>query len=144
MHIVIKATFFIFILIAPQTAVAKASSWANGSWGWVRQDPSNENEEFVDCGLAAMRVDIDLENMRYNTLFSDGVQEHANILFTEGNFLTLQYDGEKRLMENGEPHIWTMAFNNKDEFVWVLADWIIDGEIKGSTKPLRRCIEATV
>ena len=42
-------------------------------------------------------------------------------------------------MKNGKPQIWYMFFQSDDVFVWIMEDWVVDGEILGSTPARRRC-----
>jgi hypothetical protein len=121
----------------------KALNWASGVWELV---PSNESapkrsERVFHCGVDPLTINIDGKVRRYTSKFeTEDSARGASITNATRSTITIKYDEEARIMENGKPHIWHMVFTSQDEFVWVRDDWIIDGEIRGSTQPRRRCV----
>lgn len=49
--------------------------------------------------------------------------------------IMIQYDGEKRLDEQGKPVVWYLVMPDKDTFLWHRAGWPTDS----FTAPSRRC-----
>lgn len=128
------------ILFSPLNSQASAIEWANGTW---ELKPGNlvdsELAKSFKCSEYPLTVKIDSQSERYESRLPHAGKSLATITRKGDEFIVIEYDGEERVMDNGELHVWIMFFNNPDEFVWIREDWIVDGIIKGTTTPRIRC-----
>lgn len=115
-----------------------------GWWGWV---PMADDPEDVAgaCENQPMRIWFSEDGERYNSVWVDeDGSEHVSTsrilrrlpsTETTAGFL-IQYDGEERLDDQGNPVAWYLFMTGPTRFVWVREDWVPNG---GTTRPLERC-----
>jgi len=106
--------------------------WAEGAW---ELDPveSEDRGEFV-CGQTPLIIEIDRDAKRYHSRSGDF--ESAGAILNSGEkFIVLEYDGEERLTEAGDPVQWAMIFPDENSFYWYRLDW----EEGSRTGMRRRC-----
>ena len=131
------------LLFFATPAAADPLLWAEGTWGFepafvqgAETPEQHEERKTLLCGgSAALRVSIDKDARRYRSASGDFVIEGDISQVTPHSF-AIAYDGEERLMDNGEPHIWHWVFADRDNFFWVRDDWRAKG---GRTNMLVRC-----
>ena len=126
-------------IIFPVIANANAINWANGQWALDPLFADKEELEAYNCTNSPMQVDINADKTRYQFQHIGVEPGKADILTFDANSVTIKYDGEERVMDDGKQQIWVMHFIDEDHFAWVRQDWIIDGTIKGATKLRIRC-----
>lgn len=110
-----------------------------GYWGWVV--PEGEDNP-GSCESDPMRIWLSEDRRRYFSM-QESWDETAEgpILATDPRWILIQYDGEERLTDAGEPVAWVLFMDNPDEFRWIRRDWIGTGR---STYPLVRCADPDI
>lgn len=139
--------FFILItaLMMPVTAYAKpytgpqALQWAEGDWALDPMLATKEQLKTFNCKTNPMTITVNATDLTYSSFSAGTDAAKAKILFAFNTYFKIQYEGEKRLMDNGKPHVWIMVFVDKDHFTWVREDWFLDGKIKDATAMRVRC-----
>jgi len=146
MDIWLKFLFVACLISVPLSASAAPPDSvlliAEGSWELVpTDDPEYKDlEKLIRCGVEPLNVTINIKAKRYTSQFGDKKEiNKADILEFGENYIKIRYDNEERKMKNGKPQIWYMFFQSDDVFVWIMEDWVVDGEILGSTPARRRC-----
>ena len=137
--LVIAATF-----LMPLTAYAGALDWANGEWALDPTQVNKDEQPEFRCGNETLKTRITADNVYSYWWDNEKNIKHAKIISESKTTLTIQYEGEERLMDNGKPHVWLMVFLDEDHFAWVREDWVVDGKIKGGTSIRIRCENAGV
>lgn len=146
----VKKTWVLAILVSilPSTALAEdALDWATGSWGVdVKNIPEGLDakalDEFRGCRTSPVVITADRDTLRYRAVHTGEGDFVAKgpILKVRKTSISIQYDDEQRLMKNGEPQIWHMAFVNRDKFYWVYGPDIYRGKREGYVAVARiRC-----
>ena len=125
------------LLLQAHSALADPLTWAPGQWAIhpdhvaemakVSDVPPEEMDEFIrtfSCGGEANeRIRIFDEGTRYESRSGFGDDEWASVSditqVTPRSF-AVQYEGEERMMPNGEPQVWHMVFVDEDTFMWVM------------------------
>jgi len=125
--------------LMPLTAHAGALDWANGEWALDPEKVDNDENPDFRCGKKTLKTRITGGNVYRAWVDDEKHIDKANIISASNTALTIQYEGEERLMDNGKPHVWLMVFLDEDHFAWVREDWVVDGNIKGSTSIRVRC-----
>lgn len=120
-----------------------ALSLAVGTWG-TENSVNEEDPERVDyrkCGKSPVIVTIDRINMRYKAVHTgEDFTAEADVLDVKPRYLSVRYDDEDRLMENGEPQIWHMVFVSDNRFYWVVGPGVSEDERDGVVTVARvRC-----
>ncbi|MEE2566149.1 hypothetical protein [Hyphobacterium marinum] len=105
-----------------------------GYWGWVVPDGENNpgscEDDPVHIWLSEDR------HYYYSEKEGSGESAEGPILSTDPRWIVIQYEGEERLTEAGEPVAWVLFMDSRDEFRWIRRDWIGTGR---STYSLVRC-----
>lgn len=111
-----------------------------GYWGWIRSE--TETETFGTCADSPLQIWFSEDRRYYYSQHMGSDQQvTAPILFNlpsseEAAGFLLQYEGEERLDDDGNPVSWYLLMTAPDRFVWVRNDWVAHG---GSTAPLEKC-----
>jgi hypothetical protein len=142
-----------FYLCTLSEAFADPLVWANGTWGAdpesVGQDVEFDEgvtEEEVEAykresvcgGKNVLKVSVDKEGLNYVSYLGEQ-RDTSRITDIRPRSFAVKYDGETRMMRNGEPHVWHMLFLDRDSFVWVLDEWLPPTGDGGMTIPYIRC-----
>lgn len=137
-HIMRYALIFIAAIFLSFTARADPLDWANGAWGIdIENMPEGLIDEEVDayrnCKSTPVFITVNRKAMRYKAVHSgeDNFVSTSPILTATTSTLSLQYDDEDRVMENGNLHKWHMVFVSPDKFYWVLGEGITEDERDG-------------
>ncbi len=136
MQIILKMFTIAAALAFAPCVHANILDWANGTWAAPDDDP--DAGDFI-CSKKPMTASTNASTQRYRVDYFDGSGESADILQVDGKSFALQYDGEERVMDDGQIQIWHMYFIDKNTFVWVRDDWIKDNKITGYTARRIRC-----
>ena len=98
----------------------------------------------TDCQKAfTMNVSADRKTIKLIYPKSEDIEKKEyiyNVLEVGSYYIRGQYEGEKRLDDNGKPEVWDFFFLSNDEFVWHRSDW----EGFNSTKSIIRCNEVNL
>ena len=129
------------------TAQADPLDWANGVWGTdIETMPEgtdgSEFDESRVCDGSAVLISTNREDMRYEAVHTGegNLKAKASVLNVGSKWLSIRYDDEERLMENGEPQIWHMFFLDQNTFYWVLGPGISEEQRDGIVPVARvRC-----
>jgi hypothetical protein len=128
--------------ISPETA-AIAEERLSGVWAMMRRDPpeSTEGPLFLDCRQHAMEIRFDrdadgrlvYESKAIGTGAAERTPEQRisrgpvrNLIANPrgpGVILVVQYDGEPRLDDEGNPVTWELILIDANTFHWQRADW---------------------
>ena len=121
---------------------SSAIQLASGVWGLDPSEVTLEELDKFNCQNSAVRVEISDDASTFTSKHFGEAEESATIIQTSESFIAIEYVNEKRLMDDGRPHIWLMYFLDKDKFTWVRQDWMDASEIiQGSTPARVRCDE---
>jgi len=104
------------------SANADALNWANGYWGLDQRDLDADYKE-RNCSESPVEIRIDVINKSYWSQIGDDEPRTGVIIQNESQSFTIKYDNETRLMNDGQPHIWTINFIDENTFYWVREDW---------------------
>lgn len=102
-------------------------------------EPGGENSDTYNCDEVYLTIKVDMTTRTYTGTFLGDEPIKARILDVGEQWFSIQYEGEERLMDNGELQIWYLILIEADKFVWVREDWITDDGVRGSTEPRKRC-----
>lgn len=95
----------------------------------------------TDCQKAfTITVSADRKTIKFTYPKSEDKEEREyvyNVSKVGDYYIRGQYEGEKRLDDNGKPQVWDFIFLSNDEFIWHRADW----KDLAATKPITRCKE---
>lgn len=145
-HIITALSVFMSLLYiagspSAQTGKTDALDLAVGMWGTSDNMDDEELKDFRKCETSAVHITIDRENMRYKAVHTgEDFTSEGDILRADASYLSVRYDNEDRLMENGKPHIWHMVFVEHDKFYWVLGPGVGPEERDGVVDvPRVRC-----
>jgi len=112
-----------------------ALDWATGSWGVdVENVPEGLNAEELDafrgCQTSPVKITVDKETMRYKAIHTGegDFTSTSPILDVEDRWITLQYDGETRVLKNGNLQKWHMFFVSPDRFYWVAGEGVWENQ----------------
>ena len=137
-HLFITFGFVLILMLIASRAAADPIEWANGAWGIdVDNIPEGLTAEQIDerrnCKSTPVLISTDRKSMRYKAVHTGEKSFVSNspILESTSHYLSLQYDGEERLMKNGELSKWHMFFVTPDKFYWVLGEGVSEGERDG-------------
>ena len=136
------------LLVLPfQMASAGALDLVTGNWGiapeTVPEDlDAEEMERLRGCKASPVIISANRKNMRYKAIHTgeDDFVANADILDINEKWISIRYDDEDRLMENGEPQIWHMFFVSQDKFYWIVGPGITADKREGVVAGARvRC-----
>lgn len=137
------------LLMFSVPAAARPIDWANGAWGIETAPGAGGSEasmsKWRNCGDSPVLIKTDRANKRYESVLTgeDDYKRSAPILAETDTYITIQYDGEKRLMKDGKPQIWHMYFVSPDKFYWIVGYGIRADQRDGIVpQPRVRCILA--
>lgn len=120
-----------------------------GRWGYAPEEgwSDKSTSKTVDCGKFAERIwfgrDEKGELVYYSQHEEPGAKMNVSRVgvsrfpFPERHTIRLQYEGEKRLDEDGKPVAWEVIMTERDTFYWHRVGW----PPGGTTAPVRRCKE---
>jgi len=111
------------ILAFSESAHANSLEWANGYWGVNPKDLSSHESNERTCDANPVEINIDAKNSLYESRIGTDESRTAVISNVTPNAFTIRYHGEKRVMEDGRKHVWTIKFIDEDTFYWVREDW---------------------
>ncbi|MEP1231084.1 MAG: hypothetical protein ABJG88_10450 [Litorimonas sp.] len=151
MKTIIMSAVFIFASVFNAHA-DDALDWANGAWGIDVEDiPEGLDAAAIDelrnCHKSPVIITTDRKTLRYKAVHTgeDDYTAKSPILAVEKQWISLRYDGEDRVMKNGDTAIWHMFFINPDKFYWIVGPGIQEGERDGVVPMARvRCQSASV
>ena len=112
--------------------------------GYWEIDPEHAPEDNIQrCDQSPLKIDISEDGATYRAEMV-GIEDSAvespilaRLKLPDGALLIhIQYEGEERLDDQGQPVSWWLVSLNRNEFYWVRHDWMRDG---GATVPRRRC-----
>jgi len=134
-------------LLPVQAASADVLDLVEGNWGIATETvPDDLDAEAMEkargCKSTPVIITVDRKKKRYKAVHTgeeDFVAE-GDILAIEEKWISIRYDDEDRLMENGDPQIWHMFFVSDDEFYWIVGPGIQKNEREGIVSTSRvRC-----
>lgn len=99
-------------------------------------------ERLRGCKASPVIISANRKNMRYKAIHTgeDDFVANADILDINEKWISIRYDDEDRLMENGEPQIWHMFFVSQDKFYWIVGPGITADKREGVVAGARvRC-----
>jgi hypothetical protein len=131
--------FSIFLsLLFHQNSWANVFEMATGNWGVEVSNPPEgidikELERYRGCAESPVVITADKDTMRFRAVHTgeDNFISEGPILDSGPNWLSVRYDGETRLMKDGEPQIWHMVFVEQDKFYWVVGHGITEDKREG-------------
>lgn len=111
-----------------------------GSWGWAPDEI--EDAEFGTCEKQPMQIWLTENNTRYHSRIQHSDREYAarfllqRVTIGDDPGMLIQYEGEARIDDNGDPVAWYLVMPDQDRFYWVRRDWV--GQNR-RTAHLERC-----
>jgi len=121
-------------LLPVQAASADVLDLVEGNWGIATETvPDDLDAEAMEkargCKSTPVIITVDRKKKRYKAVHTG-----------EEKWISIRYDDEDRLMENGDPQIWHMFFVSDDEFYWIVGPGIQKNEREGIVSTSRvRC-----
>lgn len=95
----------------------------------------------TDCQKAfTINVSADRKTIKLIYPKPEGEEKNEyiyNVSEVGSYYIRGQYEGEKRLTNDGKPQVWDFIFLSNDEFIWHRSDW----KDLAATEPITRCKE---